>query len=170
MAVAHANLFIPSNLNGSCFNPDTGKLDNDRLKANLTTAMKVYIERVNGAPCGTSNIHLLAGADSSDAQNLRKHVLIYLKGSKAQKEELKRKHLSTYVMIEEVWNIRLRHGVPNLPVQYCFMLKCCYKAGCPHPFCCAGNSLALQWFPDGPTVTYIPLPIPDPNQQWGSTD
>ena len=40
LAVAHANLFIPSNLNGSCFNPDTGMLDTDRLKANMTTTMK----------------------------------------------------------------------------------------------------------------------------------
>ena len=34
------------------------------------------------------------------------------------------------------------------------MLKFCYNAGCPHPFCSAGNSLALQWFPGGPTVMY----------------
>ena len=60
----------------------------------MMTAMKVYIERVNGAPCGTSNIQLLAGADSSDTQNLRKHVLTYLKGSKVQKEELKKKEIS----------------------------------------------------------------------------
>ena len=29
LALAHANLFIPSNLNGSCFDPDSGKLDNE---------------------------------------------------------------------------------------------------------------------------------------------
>ena len=29
MALAHANLFIPSNLNGSCFDPQTGKVDQD---------------------------------------------------------------------------------------------------------------------------------------------
>ena len=32
MALAHANLFIPSNLNGSCFDPETGKVDQERLK------------------------------------------------------------------------------------------------------------------------------------------
>ena len=32
LALGHANLFIPSNLNGSCFDPQTGKVDQDRLK------------------------------------------------------------------------------------------------------------------------------------------
>ena len=50
------------------------------------------------------------------------------------------------------------------------MLKCCYNAGCPHPFCSTGNSLALQWFSGGPTVTYILLPIPDSKQPWSYTD
>ena len=170
LALAHANLFIPSNLNGSCFNPDTGKLDADRLSKNMTSATDLYIERVNGAPCGSSKIQLYPGADSLDTQKLRKNVLIYLKGNKVQKEELKKNSLYTYEYIETVWSVRLKHGIPNLPVQYCFMLKCCYKPSCPHPFCCVGDSQSLQWFPGGPDITFIPLPIPDPDQPWGSTN
>ena len=52
-------------------------------------ATDIYIERFNGAPCGSSRIQLYACAESSDVLNLRKDVLIYLKGNKAQKEELK---------------------------------------------------------------------------------
>ena len=70
--------FIPSSLNGSCFNPDTGKLDADRLSKNMKSATDLYIERVNGAPCGSSMIQLYPGADSLDTQKLRKNVLIYL--------------------------------------------------------------------------------------------
>ena len=170
LALAHANLFIPSNLNGSCFDPDSGKLDNDRLRRNMAMATDIYIERVNGAPCGLSRIQLYAGAESSDVLNLRKDVLIYWKGNKAQKEELKRLNPGRFKYIESIWNIRLKHGTPNLPVQYCFMLKCCYKTTCPHPFCRDGNPLSLQWFPGGPEVAFIPLPIPDPKQPWGSTN
>ena len=58
LTVAHANLFIPSNLNGSCFDPSTGKVDQERLEANLSLATQIYIDRVNNAPCGTTNIRL----------------------------------------------------------------------------------------------------------------
>lgn len=161
------NLFIPSNLNGSCFDPDMGKLDSERLRKNMTTATEIYIKRVNGAPCGTTNIHLYAGSNSSESLKIRRHVLTYLKGSKIQKEDLKREHPSTYEYIEKV---RLKHGIPNVPVQYCFMLKseCCYKKNCLHPFCCSGNPVSLQWFPGVPNVAYIPLSIADPDQPWGA--
>ena len=43
---------IPSTLNGSCFNPDTGKVDPEQLKKNMDLATDVYINRVNNAPCG----------------------------------------------------------------------------------------------------------------------
>jgi len=170
LALAHANLFIPSNLNGSCFDPDSGKLDTERLRKNMTVATDIYIERVNGVPCGSSKIQLYAGEESSDILNLRKDVLVYLKGNKGQKEKLKRDNPGRYQYIESIWNIRLNHGIPNLPVQYCFMLKCCYKTICTHPFCRDGNPFSLQWFPGGPEVSFVPLPIPDPEQPWGSTD
>ena len=65
LALAHANLFIPSNLNGSCFNPQTGKVDHGRLKSNMDQAAEIYISRSNEATCGDTYIHLIKGADSS---------------------------------------------------------------------------------------------------------
>ena len=85
LSLAHAYLFIPSNINGTCFDPNTGKLDEQRLRTNLGLAMDIYISRVNGAPCGESQIHLFKGADSSEKRQLRNHVLVYLKGSMEQK-------------------------------------------------------------------------------------
>lgn len=49
-----------------------------------------------------------------------------------------------------------------------FMLKCCYKPDCLHPFCSSAGRI-LHWFPNGPPISYVPLPIPDPDQPWGST-
>lgn len=52
LTIAHSNLFIPSTLTGPNI---TGQgLDYDRLATNLDVAIDVYINRVNGAPCGES--------------------------------------------------------------------------------------------------------------------
>ena len=63
LAVAHANLFIPFNLNGSCFDPESGKLDQEWLKVNMDTATDIYIRRCNGAPCGDAVLNLFKGSD-----------------------------------------------------------------------------------------------------------
>ena len=52
-----------------------------------------------------------------------------------------------------------------------FFLKCCQKSDCPHPLCCQQSNLEEQtWFPGGPPLSYIPIPIPDPARPWGSTN
>ena len=43
LAQGHSNIFIPSTLNGACFNEETGKVDQDKLRANMESAMDVYI-------------------------------------------------------------------------------------------------------------------------------
>ena len=72
-------LFI---LNGSCFDPQTGKLDQERLRKNMDQATDIYISQVNGSPCGDTVIHLFKGADGAYNQELRKDFLIYMKGTK----------------------------------------------------------------------------------------
>ena len=167
ISLAHSNLFILSNLNGTCFGED-GKVDPHKLKANIDTATEVYIKRVNGAPCGDGKIQFFKGADSAHKQEIRESALRYIKSSKKKKAKLVHMDPNCYSFIEEVWNIREAHAVPDLPSQYIFMLKCCHKASCPHPLCQQPAKETL-WYPDGPNLDYIPLPIPDPNQQWGSS-
>lgn len=70
LSPAHSNLFIPSNLNGTCFD-DEGKVDPVQLKANMDCAAEAYLKRVSGAPCGDGVIQLFKGADSSDKQEFR---------------------------------------------------------------------------------------------------
>ena len=62
LALGHTNLFIPSTLGGSSFNPETGAVDMERVKVNLDLATDVYISRVNECPCGETVIHLYRGA------------------------------------------------------------------------------------------------------------
>lgn len=50
LALAHANLFIPSTLNDSCIT-NNGKVNQEKLQKNLSSAIDVYVNRVNG---GTS--------------------------------------------------------------------------------------------------------------------
>ncbi len=64
------------------------------------------MNRVNGCPCGETNIHLFKGADSTTDQENRKYILIFLKGTIAQKKALKRDKPSLYAYCEQVWQIR----------------------------------------------------------------
>lgn len=123
LALAHANLFIPSNLNGSCFNPQTGKLDQERLKGNMDLATDVYIGHANNAPCGDGDIHLFRGADSSTNQDIRSDLLVFFKGTKVEKQHLKQNNSNRWKFTENVWDNRNSHAVPNLPSQYVFLIK-----------------------------------------------
>ena len=89
LALAHANLFISSNLYGTCFNPETGEIDREQLQRNMDQATEIYISPTNGAPCGDTKIQLFKGPDSTANQELHTDVLLFLKGTKFQKAQLK---------------------------------------------------------------------------------
>ena len=168
-SLAHANLFIPSNLNGSCFDPDSGVIDAKKLKENMLTATKIYIDRVNNAPCGSTVIKLFTGSDSSTKQELRSKVLAFVKGNKKNRLELLNQDAHTFGFIKSVWDLRTKHQVTDLPTQYIFFLKCCHERGCIHPLCQKQIPEAMScWYSGGPLLSYIPKPIPDPSQPWGN--
>ena len=106
LSLAHANLFIPSTLAGSSFSPATGVVDMERVRKNLDLATDVYINRCNNCPCGETIIHLYKGADSASLQEKRKHLLVFLKGSKKKKRQLKREEPDLYVFFQTVWDMR----------------------------------------------------------------
>ena len=170
LTLAHSNLFIPSNLNGSCFDAVTGKVDQLKLKANMDVATNIYICRTNGAPCGNTTIQLFRGANSSSFQDKRKEILVFLRGSKLQKLKLEKEKPELWQSIKEVWDVRERHHVQGVPTQYVFFLKCCLMDECPHPICQQKNmQLPTVWFRGGPSLDYIPYPIPDPCYPWGNS-
>ena len=148
MALARANLFIPSTLCGSNTDPNSGKLNQDVFTRNMTTAMDIYISRVDQCPCGETLIHLRKGADSSDKQERRPYLLQYLKGTIREKEVLKQEHKELYEYFEKIWTLRKRHMIEGLPSQYLFHLVCCGKPDCCHP-ACSGIKELPQWFPGG---------------------
>jgi hypothetical protein len=171
LALAHANLFIPSTLGGSCVDCSTGKIDRDKYIHNMNLATDVYISRVDQAPCGNTVIHLFKGPNSQKQQVERKYLLQFLKGSKQQKSLLRSSHPELYSYFEQIWAIRNRHMVKNLPSQYIFFLYCCLERDCNHPICKSDvyNTLPT-WYKDGPSIAYLPIPVPDPSYPWGSTD
>ena len=96
LSLGHSNLFIPSTLNGACIDQQTGKVDREKLRANMESAMEVYIDRVNGSPCGDTVIHLFKGADSTQYQDCRQDLQIFLEGSKVKKEHLQKEKPAVY--------------------------------------------------------------------------
>ena len=96
-------------------------------------------------------------------------LLTFLRGTKKERKALKQREAILYSYFEEVWDVRCRHMVKNLPEQYVCMLVPCFQKGCPHLKCQAGeDQVGLKWFPNGSSVEYFPIPIPDPNRPWGA--
>ncbi len=77
LALAHSNLFIPSTLHGSY----TGEaaVNKDVLRRNLESVIDLYISRVDGAPCVSTQINLIKGADSTSYQEENALLKIFLK-------------------------------------------------------------------------------------------
>ena len=166
LGLGHSNLYIPSTLTGT--NMDSSKVNYERIRKNLDLAIDVYIDRVDNSPCGDGTIKLVKGADSPSNQELRKYVIQFLKGSKAQKNRLQVDHTYVYDYINRVWKVRQDHMLPDLPTPYCFVLVCCMKTDCLHPICSSGNNPGHCWYEGGPPVKFVPLPVPDLSRPWGS--
>ena len=60
--------------------------------------------------------------------------------------------------------------ITDLPSQYVFFLVCCYKKGCTHELCQAGEPVEpITWYPGGLTIHHLPFPILDEDRPWGNT-
>ena len=160
---AHSGLFIPSTLHGSCVK-ENGKVNESILHQNLNSAIDIYIERCNQCPCGKTVIHLFKGIQADYER--RKKLIIFLKGTKKQKQCLKDEHPALYKHFSEIWDIRTRHMVPGLPTQYVYFLRCCLSSECKHPLCSILTALP-PWYVEGPPLTFFPLPVPDNSQPFG---
>ena len=170
LALGHANLFIPSTLNGSCLKDDR-KVNETKLKENLSSAIDVYMSRVDGTPCASTEINLFRGADSAAYQNENKLVKVLLKGSKEAKEKLQKDHPDMHGKISAVLDLQSRHLFPGVPSKYVLYLRCCYEKNCIHPRCKQGRpEVEATWYPGGPPLSFLPLPAVDPERSYGSSD
>lgn len=164
----HAATVIPSTLSGPNVDSSTGSINQNRLNYNMNLAIEAYINRVDKTPCGTTVIHLYKGADSGDEQEVRKKLLVFLKGSNAKKRALAAQDPTLYANFQLVWTVRNNHMICGLP-SYAFFLLCCFKSDCPHPRCQQGAPTApYLWYPDGPLLSHLPFPTADPDRPWGA--
>ena len=170
LALGHSNTFIPSTLGGSCTDSITGNVDAEKLKSNMNLAIEAYISRVDGCPCGGTSIQLFRGPEASEQQAVRSKLLTFLKGSKKQRLKLSETEPRLFEHFQKVWQVRNDHMVHELPTQYIFFLICCYKTGCHHPCCVTGQPAEpVTWYPGGPPISHLPLPIIDGDRPWGNS-
>ena len=120
IALGHSNTFIPSTLGGSCYDKDTGGVNQDQLKHNLELAITAYISRVSGCKCGDAVVSLYEGDRSNERLGKRDRLNIFLKGSQAAKETLQQDYPLDFAHFQKVWDLRQRHMVQGLPSQYVF--------------------------------------------------
>ena len=163
IAKAHANLFIPSTLKGS--NKNEKGLDEEKIKENMEVAADVYLSNVDGAPCFGTTLVMKKGSKNEELINRRKDVLAFLKGKRKEKTQLKTDKPELLDYLERVQKMIDSHTVKQYQSKYIFMLLPCFKLGCIHPVCKKGRLESyfddLRWFPGGPKLTYVPIPIPD---------
>ena len=93
----------------------------------MDLAIAAYINRVDGCPCGDAKISLFKGAESQEWQAKRRKLLIFLKGSKKQKQLLQLEDSDMYSYFESIWNIRNSHMIQGLPSQYIFSFTAAIK-------------------------------------------
>ena len=169
---AHANLFIPSTLTGSA-ETETGYSE-QKHRENMEAAIEVYLSRIQEIPFGPTVIKTCRGATDQRACKMkseRNSLLIFLRGSKAEKKLLQASKPELYQYFQKIWALRKRHMVKNQPSDYVFQLKVCYQAGCDHPVCQRGRPPVEQrWYAGGPPLSYLPFPVPDPDRPWGSSN
>lgn len=166
LALGHANLFIPSTLNGSCLT-QSGGVNEDTLRKNLESAIDVYISRVDGSPCASTEIHLFKGRSSDQHQKETDLLKIFLKGSKEKKLKLAKENPVMFKKFEETWAVREKHMLKDVPTKYIFFLRCCYNDDCIHPKCQAGRPRdPVTWYPGGPPIDFLPLPLADPDRAY----
>ena len=65
----------------------------------------------------------------------RKNLLVFLRGKKVEKTELKRTKPGEISILGSMWGLCKRHIEQNRPSEYVFALKVCYKATCCHLIC-----------------------------------
>lgn len=163
IAKAHANLFIPSTLNGS--NKCKTGFDENKIRENMDTASDVYMDHVNGAPCLGSELMLRKGSKESQFIQRREETLVFLKGKKKEKDLLKKNNPELYAHLQKVMDMINRHTVKQYQSKYIFMLLPCFQKDCIHSICKKGrtesNYNQITWFPEGPHVSYLPVPVKD---------
>ena len=133
----HSNTFIPSTLHGTPYSQH-GEFDKEIHRKNLSAALDQYISHVDGTPCMKTVIHLTRAAENHVFVERRKNLLVFLKGSKKDKMLLKKENPPLFKYFSEIWEVRNNHMDKSLPEKYVFMLRCCGRAGCPHPLCQQG--------------------------------
>lgn len=90
-----------------------------------------------------------------------RHCCIKMLLSVAQSD----KEPTLYAEFQLIWKVRVIHMVCGLP-SYVFFLLCYYHDGWPHPRCQAGPPQnTLTWYPGGPPLYQLPLPVPDPERR-----
>lgn len=87
---------------------------------------------------------------------------MFLKGSKVAKSKIETEKTELYSLVKETWELRGKHIREDVTSKYVFMLQCCLEDDCIHPVCKEGKLKNETWYPGDPSITFVPLPVPDP--------
>ena len=70
--------------------------------------------------------------------------------------------LDDHTVAQRTPTISVGSTLQNAMQQYVLL---CYEVDCIHPLCREGRPKEDTWFPGGPSLSYLPIPIPDVKSQ-----
>ena len=118
---AHANLFIPSTLTGSA-ETETGYSE-QKHRENMEAAIEVYLSRIQEIPFGPAVIKTCRGATDERACKMkseRNSLLIFLRGSKAEKKLLQASKPELYQYFQKIWAFKEETHGEEPAIRLCF--------------------------------------------------
>ena len=86
-------------------------IDGDKYKANMSAALDQYIERVEDTPCMKTQIHLSRVVEEHIFVEKSSQLLVFLKGSEKDKEDLKQRNPTLYNCFSEIWQVRNNQSI-----------------------------------------------------------
>ena len=72
----------------------------------MSAAVDQYFERVDGTPGMKTKINLSRGVEDHVFLKRRQQLLVFLKGSKKEKQDLRQKNPTLYNYFTEIWQVR----------------------------------------------------------------
>ena len=197
MGNAINNVFIPATLLGSHGDPDKPNYNSELFVKNMFAAIQLFCHYVtdsvgyDGVPISTAVPPVCPKEKQIYGQYLTKYASACWNksGTRSAMEkvireckdepggaEMSAKLVEEFETLNTVYNNHLvaRYEDKDMP-KYVFMLRCCWKADCPHPACKAAKGIAphgwdwqtRKWAPDSndsAPIHFFPFPRVDSNR------
>lgn len=155
LSLAHASLYIPLTLNGSCLK-GADKLNQKNLQENISSTTSFYISRVNGTPFWQNKLKFFLRLAVPSIKKKTILLRLFWKRIIRKKSFRRGTYWDVSVDREYLTTQQEKQVYKKAPTKYVFSLLGCCQSNCTHPFCKRGWSVVrTSWYRGGRTNTNL---------------